>query len=77
MTLADEIKHRLIHQFEDAVIALTDTGGGDHWHLEISTKHLEGLSRVKQHQAIYKPLQDLIAANRIHALQIVVNPAPA
>ena len=65
------IIERLQGAFPDAQIQLRDTnGGGSHWELHICAKELDGLSRVKKHQAIYKPLNDMIAANEVHALQI-------
>ncbi len=72
MSLSKLIRDRLTTVFPDAEIELTDTGGGDHWHLVITSSHLTGLKRVRQHQAIYKPLHDLIQSNKIHALQITV-----
>lgn len=72
MSLHDTIIERLKTAFPDATITLTDTGGGDHWHLAIKSHLLSEMPRVRQHQAIYRPLNDLIHSNAIHALQIDV-----
>ncbi len=74
MTLGEEIVKRLKASFPDVRLKLQDTGGGDHWDLVIASATLDGLSRVKQHQAIYKPLRDLIDSNQVHALKIDVVP---
>jgi stress-induced morphogen len=65
------ILERLRAVFPDARMALTDTTGtDDHWELKIASEAFAGLNRVKQHQAVYKPLRDLIDANRVHALKL-------
>lgn len=46
-------------------------GGASHFAIEIQAKALENLSRLKQHQAIYQCLGDLIP-KEIHALRIKV-----
>ncbi|CAM2066286.1 BolA family transcriptional regulator [Sulfidibacter corallicola] len=71
MTLKETVLTRLKETFPDAKMVLTDTTGtNDHWHLEIASDTFKGMSRVKQHQAIYKPLRDLIDSNQVHALKI-------
>ena len=53
---------------------LTDTTGtDDHWDLKIASDAFKGVSKVKQHQAVYKPLRDLIDSNRVHALNITAS----
>ncbi len=71
MSLGETVIQRLKQAFPDARMELRDTtGSNDHWELEIASDAFSGLSRVKQHQAIYKPLRDLIDSNQIHALKI-------
>ena len=71
MTLKDTILARLRETFPDAQMELTDTTGtNDHWQLEITSGQFHGLSAVKRHQAVYRPLKDLIASNQVHALKI-------
>lgn len=74
MTLGQTIVERLKTTFPDVRLKLQDTGGGNHWDLTIASDQLKGLSKVKQHQAIYKPLRDLIDSNEVHALKIAVVP---
>jgi len=66
-TVIDKLKAA----FPDARMELKDTTGtDDHWELTIASDAFKGLSRVKQHQAIYKPLRELIDSNQVHALKI-------
>ena len=43
-----------------------------HFRIRIASAELEGLSRVKQHQAIYRALDPWMHNNPIHALAIEV-----
>lgn len=71
MSVKATILERLQAAFPDAEMELKDmTGTNDHWELHIASEAFDGLSRVKKHQAIYKPLNDMIAANTVHALKI-------
>ena len=71
MTLGQTIIDRLKETFPDMKAQLTDTTGtNDHWELHIASDAFQGMNRVKQHQAIYKPLRDLIDSNQVHALKI-------
>jgi stress-induced morphogen len=71
MSVRATILERLQAAFPDAQMDLRDmTGTNDHWELHIASEAFDGLSRVKKHQAIYKPLNDMIAANTVHALKI-------
>ncbi|MEZ2635977.1 BolA family iron metabolism protein IbaG [Morganella morganii] len=54
-------------------LALTDaivTGDGSHFQVIAVGDLFDGMSRVKQQQAVYAPLMEYIADNRIHALSI-------
>ncbi len=46
------------------------TGDGSHFQVIAVGDMFDGMSRVKQQQAIYAPLMEYIADNRIHALSI-------
>lgn len=71
MSVGEIVIERLKEAFPDARMKLTDTtGSGDHWELRIASDAFKGMTRVKQHQAVYKPLRDLIDSNRVHALKI-------
>ena len=71
MSIGQTIIDKLKAAFPDARMELQDTtGSDDHWDLKIASDSFVGISKVKQHQAIYKPLRELIDANRVHALKI-------
>lgn len=46
------------------------TGDGSHFQVIAIGDMFEGMSRVKQQQAVYAPLMEYISDNRIHALSI-------
>lgn len=46
------------------------TGDGSHFQVIAVGDLFAGMSRVKQQQAVYAPLMEYIADNRIHALSI-------
>lgn len=68
MDLRETMLQRLQEAFPDAEMRLA--GEGSKWELRIAAEEFRGLSRVKQHQAVYKPLRDLLDANHVHALTI-------
>ena len=45
-------------------------GDGSHFQVIAVGSLFDGMSRVKQQQAVYAPLMEYIADNRIHALSI-------
>ncbi len=63
------LKEKLESSFPGAKIILTDQGGGDHLHLFIEAPQFKNLSRVKQHQMVYKVLAEEMKGP-IHALAI-------
>ena len=71
MSIGQTVIDKLKEAFPDAKMELQDTtGGGNHWDLAIASDVFAGMSKVKQHQAIYKPLRELIDSNQVHALKI-------
>ena len=55
----------------DAQVKVEDlNGGGDHLHVDVVSSAFSGLSRVQQHQMIYKALQQELASEAIHALAL-------
>lgn len=46
------------------------TGDGSHFQVIAVGELFTELSRVKKHQAVYAPLMEFIADNRIHAVSI-------
>ncbi|WP_338884241.1 BolA family iron metabolism protein IbaG [Xenorhabdus sp. TH1] len=64
----NEIKKVLMEKLAlDEVIV---SGDGSHFQVIAVGAFFDGLSRVKQQQAVYAPLMEYIADNRIHALSI-------
>lgn len=64
----NEIKQVLMEKLslDEAIV----TGDGSHFQVIAVSDMFDGMSRVKQQQAIYAPLMEYIADNRIHALSI-------
>ncbi len=55
----------------DAQVTIEDISGtGDHLNLNVVSSSFKGLSRVQQHQMIYKVLQKELASEAIHALAL-------
>ena len=55
----------------DAQVKVEDlNGGGDHLHVDVVSSAFSGLSRVQQHQMIYKALHQELASEAIHALAL-------
>ena len=65
-----EIKDRLVEVFPDAII---DVGAlkndGRQFYCKISAKEFDGLSKVKQHQLVYKALENYMDKD-LHALAL-------
>ncbi|MET0287965.1 MAG: BolA family transcriptional regulator [Polyangiales bacterium] len=71
MVERDEIETLLRKAFPDTtVLELEDlTGTKDHYELTIVSSKFEGLSRIAQHQAVYRALGTLMSGP-IHALAL-------
>lgn len=66
----DTLEKYLVDAFPDATIALTDLAGDDnHWQAEIISPQFAGLSRVAQHQLVYKALKGHMGGE-LHALAL-------
>jgi stress-induced morphogen len=67
---AQEIEALIKAAFPDAVVEITDLAGdGDHYAAKVSSAAFAGLSRVKQHQAVYAALGGRMGGE-LHALQL-------
>ncbi len=56
--------------FPDATVTLTDLAGdNDHWQAEIISEQFRGMSRVAQHQLVYKALKGAMD-QELHALAL-------
>ena len=71
MAMAAEDIERLIRDaIPDAEVTITDLAGdGDHYSARVVAKSFAGMSRVRQHQAVYAALGGRMG-NELHALQL-------
>jgi stress-induced morphogen len=57
--------------FPDASeVLVIDRGGGDHFEVRVTAPDFDGLSRIQQHQLIYKALDEPWSDGSIHELRI-------
>ena len=67
---ADEIAAMIRTAIPDAEVEITDLAGdGDHYAARVVSASFDGLSRVKQHQAVYAALGGRMGGV-LHALQL-------
>lgn len=67
---ADEIAAMIRAAIPDAQVEITDLAGdGDHYAARVVSSTFQGLSRVKQHQAVYAALGGRMGGV-LHALQL-------
>ena len=67
---SDELEAVLRKGFPDAKIVITDlVGDQDHYQVNIESSQFKGLSKVKQHQLVYKILGDRMK-QQIHAISL-------
>ncbi|KGG15411.1 MULTISPECIES: BolA family protein [unclassified Prochlorococcus] len=67
----DELVSSIQDSIPDAQVRVEDiSGGGDHLQVDVVSSAFVGLSRVQQHQMIYKALQKELASEAIHALAL-------
>lgn len=67
---ADEIEALIRSGIPDASVEITDLrGDGDHYAARVEAESFRGLSRVKQHQAVYAALGGRMGGV-LHALQL-------
>jgi stress-induced morphogen len=70
---ADEIEAMIKAAFPDAEIEITDLAGdGDHYAARVVSAAFAGMSRVKQHQAVYAALGGRMGGV-LHALQLTTS----
>src|SRR4029077_6184654 len=57
--------------FPDASeVKVIDRGGGDHFEVRVTAPDFDGLTRIQQHQLIYKALDEPWSDGSIHELRI-------
>ena len=67
---AQDISDLIISGIPDAKVRIEDLrGDGDHYAAHIISPAFKGLSRIQQHQMVYKALQGKMGAE-LHALSI-------
>ena len=73
---ADEIEAMIRVAIPDAEIEITDLAGdGDHYAARVTSGAFRGLSRIKQHQAVYAALGGRMGGV-LHALQLTTSTPP-
>jgi stress-induced morphogen len=66
----ETLEAHLRQAFPEAEISLTDLAGdNDHWSADIASEQFRGMSRVAQHQLVYKALKGEMGG-ALHALQL-------
>jgi stress-induced morphogen len=55
---------------EASEVKVIDRGGGDHFEVRVTAPDFDGLSRIQQHQLIYKALDEPWSDGSIHELRI-------
>jgi stress-induced morphogen len=67
---AKQIEDRLLANFPDAKLKITDyTGGGDHWQVNIQSNAFQNKTLIEQHQLVYAALGEWMK-HEIHALAL-------
>jgi acid stress-induced BolA-like protein IbaG/YrbA len=71
MISLDQVEALIKAEIPDAQVQVEDlTGGGDHLQATVISSQFEGKTLVKQHQLVYKALQQAMATEAIHALAL-------
>ena len=71
---ADELERRLRAAFPDAEVTVTDLAGdGDHYRARVVSSAFTGLSRIRQHQLVYRALEGRVGGE-LHALALETAP---
>ena len=67
---AEELEAMILAAFPDAAIEIRDLAGdGDHYAARVVSCAFAGMSRVRQHQAVYAALKGKMGTE-LHALQL-------
>jgi len=67
---AEDIEALIRAAIPDAVVEIRDLAGdGDHYAARVVSERFAGMSRVKQHQAVYAALKGKMGGE-LHALQL-------
>ena len=67
---AQEIESMIVAAMPDAAVEITDLAGdGNHYSARVISPSFAGMSRVRQHQAVYAALKGKMG-NELHALKL-------
>ena len=67
---SSEIEAMILAAFPRARVEIRDLAGdGDHYHARVVAEEFAGMSRVRQHQAVYAALKGKMGTE-LHALQL-------
>ena len=65
------VQDRIIAALPGAVVEVTDyTGTGDHFRASVEAEAFRGLSRVEQHQLVFRALDGDMGDHSFHALAL-------
>lgn len=71
MISLEQVEAMIKAELPDAQVQVQDlTGGGDHLQAVVVSSEFAGKSLVKQHQMVYKAVQQALSSEAIHALAI-------
>ena len=67
---ASEIEAMILAAFPDGAVEIDDLAGdGNHYKARVISPSFAGMSRIRQHQAVYAALKGKMG-NELHALQL-------
>ena len=71
MVQPDAVSSAIRRAIPDAQVSVEDlTGGGDHLQVTVVSTQFDGLNRIRQHQLVYRALEEELASEAIHALAL-------
>ena len=72
MAASETLQHLLERAFPDATeLQVVDrTGGGDHFHVTVTSPRFDGRPLLEQHKLVYEALAEPLADGTIHELRI-------
>ena len=71
MISQQQVEAMIKSEIPDAQVQIQDlTGGGDHLQAIVISSQFEGKTLIKQHQLVYKALEEAMATEAIHALAL-------
>jgi stress-induced morphogen len=69
--VGEKIRAILEERFPDGTVDVVDrTGGGDHFHVTVTSTAFDGLSLVEQHRLVNRALAAPLRDGSIHELRI-------